>query len=201
VVVRRVPSGRLVAIDGTRGRNVAAAGRQLARALCAAEDRGGVSACDASGIFTELAAGEAGVPWPSPRTLILLYAADLAFRLRWQIRPALAQGQTVIAAPYVQSAVAFGVASGLSKRWLSDLFRFAPKPRVCYLTIERGRAGQVDATGRYPEAFWNAIAASDDATDEAARRKRSIDYLDWLERRHRCTRLTARALAALGKRA
>ena len=55
--------------------------------------------------------------WPSPTTppanpllgrLLLLYAADLAFRLRWEIRPALAEGYTVVAAPYVETAVAFG---------------------------------------------------------------------------------------------
>ena len=42
-----------------------------------------------------------------PRTLLLLYAADLAFRLRWEIRPALAEGHTVIAAPYLDTAFAF----------------------------------------------------------------------------------------------
>ena len=50
---------------------------------------------------------------PSARTLLLLYAADLAFRLRWEIRPALAAGRTVVAAPYVDTAVAFGRAAGV----------------------------------------------------------------------------------------
>ena len=45
-------------------------------------------------------------PRPRPRTLILLYAADLAFRLRWQIRPVLEEGTHVIAAPYLETVVA-----------------------------------------------------------------------------------------------
>ena len=47
------------------------------------------------------------------RTLTLVYAADLAFRLRWEIRPVLEAGGVVIAAPYVETAVAFGAACGL----------------------------------------------------------------------------------------
>jgi hypothetical protein len=59
---------------------------------------------------------------------LLLYAADLAFRLRWEIRPTLADGRAVVAAPYVDSAVAFGRAAGLKAGWLANLFRFAPRP-------------------------------------------------------------------------
>jgi len=58
---------------------------------------------------------------------LLLYAADLAFRLRWQVRPALAEGRTVVVAPYVQTAIAFGRAAGLPAAWLDNLFRFAPR--------------------------------------------------------------------------
>ena len=67
---------------------------------------------------------EAGTP--SARTLLLLYAADLAFRLRWEISPALDEGRLVIAAPYVATPMALGQAAGLDPDWLADLFRFAP---------------------------------------------------------------------------
>ena len=60
--------------------------------------RGGVSRWDASGLFDELVAGGEQAGRPSARTLLLLYAADLAFRLRREIRPTLAEGRTVIAA-------------------------------------------------------------------------------------------------------
>ena len=64
-------------------------------------------------MFQELAVADEAAGAPSARTLLLLYAADLAFRLRWQIRPALAEGRTVVAAPYVDTAMAFGRAAGL----------------------------------------------------------------------------------------
>ena len=83
---------------------------------------------DASGIFDDLAAAKADAGAASARTLLLLYAADLAFRLRWEIRPAIAEGRLVVAAPYVATAVAFGRAAGLRGGWLNDLFRFAPRP-------------------------------------------------------------------------
>src|SRR5207244_1565842 len=51
-------------------------------------------------------------------------------RLRWEIEPALAEGRHVVAAPYIDTAVAFGRACGLPAKWLSGLFRFARKPSV-----------------------------------------------------------------------
>ena len=115
---------RLIAIDGIN----AAALKDAARAIAAANRRhhAGISPWGASGIFDELDIASAEAGTPSPRTLLLLYAADLAFRLRWQIRPALEEGRTVIAAPYVSTAIAFGQAAGLDATWLTDLFHFAP---------------------------------------------------------------------------
>jgi thymidylate kinase len=118
-----VAKPRLIAIDGIDAAAVVAAAR---RALDATP-RGGISHWDASGVFQELAMAEGAAGAPSPRTLLLLYAADLAFRLRWEIRPALAEGYTVAAAPYVDTAIAFGRASGIPAGWLTNLFRFAPK--------------------------------------------------------------------------
>src|SRR5262249_35548427 len=121
----RVQSG-VVAIDGVNGEAVNA----IARATLGSMNRrarGGISWWDASGVFEELAVagGDAGAP--SPRTLLLLYAPELAFRMRWEIRPAIAAGRSVIAAPYVDTAVAFGRAAGLPNGWLVDLFGFAPR--------------------------------------------------------------------------
>jgi thymidylate kinase len=116
--------GALVAVDGVNGAAVRSAARAEIAAV-ARTRRGGVSVWDASGVFEDLmvAGEEAGAP--SARTLVLLYAADLAFRLRWEIGPALAEGRVVVAAPYVATAVAFGRAAGLPGRWLKDLFGFA----------------------------------------------------------------------------
>lgn len=115
---------KLVAIDGVDASAVVAA----ARRAIVGPGRGGISHWDASGIFQDLGVADAAAGAPSARTLLLLYAADLAFRLRWEIRPALAAGRTVVAAPYVATAVAFGRAAGVPAGWLANLFRFAPPP-------------------------------------------------------------------------
>ena len=117
----------LISVDGVSGAAAAAAGRA---ALAAVEKtrRGGVSTWDASGLFQDLAVGGEDAGAPSARTLLLLYAADLVFRLRWEIRPALAEGRVVVAAPYVDTAIALGRAAGLRGGWLTNLFRFAPPP-------------------------------------------------------------------------
>lgn len=124
--------GRLIAIDGTRGKDLDAAARAVKTSI---RNGRGVEAVfsriDASGLFGELAAGKAEV---SPRSLTLVYAADLAFRLRWEIRPVLEAGGIVIAAPYLDTPIAIGAAYGLGQEWMRELFRFAPPPDV------RGRA-------------------------------------------------------------
>lgn len=127
---------RLIAIDGSRGADVAKSAERLAAAL---RERGAacvISRWDASGLFGELAQTPERAS-ASPRTLSLVYAADLAFRLRWEIRTALAAGAVVIAAPYVETAVALGAGCGLPEQWLRELLRFAPQPDVQCLARER----------------------------------------------------------------
>ena len=134
-------SGRLIALEGTGGRGMSVAARRLERSFRPARAAAGVSGWDASGIFFEIAQGARGIPAPPAQTLVLLYAADLAFRLRWEIRPALAAGRTVVAAPYVDTAVAFGRAAGVPAGWLTNLFRFAPPAAERhFVTAERGAA-------------------------------------------------------------
>ena len=115
---------RLIAVDGANGRALVAA----AERMVAADRATGVSRWDASGLFQQLVMAGDDISMMSPRLLLLLYAADLAFRLRWEIEPALAEGQSVVAAPYVGTAMAFGRACGLPAKWLNNLFRFARKP-------------------------------------------------------------------------
>jgi len=143
---------RLIAIDGSRGADLAKSADRLAAAL---QKRGVscvISRWDASGLFGELAqSDERGAA--SPRTLSLVYAADLAFRLRWEIRTALDAGTVVIAAPYVETAVAFGAGWGLPEQWLRELMRFAPRPDVLGLAHERklGRTWRPRFDRGYPE--------------------------------------------------
>jgi thymidylate kinase len=117
----------LVSVDGVNGAAVRTAARAALAEIGRAR-RGGVSSWDASGLFGELAVADEDAGTASARTLLLLYAADLAFRLRWEIEPALAEGKVVVAAPYVDTAVAFGRTAGISGVWLTSLFNFAPRP-------------------------------------------------------------------------
>jgi hypothetical protein len=154
-------SARLIAVDGVDPAAVLAE----ARAALGQPSRGGISRWDASGVFQELAVAEAAAGSPSARTLLLLYAADLAFRLRWQIRPALAEGRTVIAAPYVTTALAFGRAAGLPPSWLMNLFRFAPRAherRFAHATASRAAAAK---------GGFVAFSAERAAAERGSRRK------------------------------
>ena len=116
-------AGHLVSIDALAGRDLLPAARSFLKSR--PHQDGGFSTWDASHIFYELPGLESG-DLPSPRTLLLLYAADLRFRLRWEIQPALELGQLVVAIPYVETGIAFGLANGLPQKWLEELFHFAP---------------------------------------------------------------------------
>jgi thymidylate kinase len=136
-------NGRLIAIDGT----VSAALRAAARALRADGYKGArLSEWDASQVFSELAeANDQSVP--SARVLLLLYATDLAYRLKTEIRPALAEDRIVIAAPYVRTALAFGRAAGLRGEWLQNLFSFAPPADESHLITHEGALHTSDPRG------------------------------------------------------
>jgi hypothetical protein len=129
--------GRLIAIDGARGKDTNAAADALAAELKHLGIECAISRWDASGLFTELIAGANGAPDVSMRSLSLIYAADLAFRLRWEIRPRLEAGGLVIAAPYLDTAIAFGNSCGLEEEWLRQLLRFAPAADIHGRTRER----------------------------------------------------------------
>ena len=115
----------------------------------------------------------------SPRTLMLLYAADLLFRLRWEIRPALAEGRTVVAAPYLETAVAFGRACGLSRHWLDALFSFAPRPDACHVVEERKKAAgwKGNAQAGFAEFFSAALGAASPSFEPVRLRRETIAIL------------------------
>src|SRR2546428_9083562 len=129
-----------IPVDGVNGAAVKAAAREALSAIGRVR-RGGISVWDASGLFEELAVADEDAGTPSPRTLLLLFAADLAFRLRWEIEPALAEGKVVVAAPYIDTALAFGRAAGIAGAWLDNLFSFAPRPEDCRYVDAAPRGG------------------------------------------------------------
>ena len=115
-------SGQLISLDIIEGRDAVRAAKNLLKS----KPQRGISTWDASSIFFEMHNLEVSER-PTPRTLILLYAADLFFRLRWEIIPALEEGKCVVAVPYIETGFAFGNLVGLPKTWLNEIFRFAPK--------------------------------------------------------------------------
>lgn len=192
------PKGKLIAVEGAGGQELRLTARRLRRCFCRGEQQGRISHWNASGIFAAVRLGDPNIPPPSPRTLVLLYAADLAFRLRWEISPALQQGHCVIAAPYIQTGMAFGKAAGLPRPWLLELFRFAPKAGACYRPRERAAAGgsKGKATDGYLEFCYAALVPVSLPDEVLEFRGRFRAYLDALERRRGCEAVTRQLLAA-----
>jgi hypothetical protein len=185
--------GRLIAVEGSRGRDVAREAAALTERLQARGIDAAISRWDASGLFADLLLAEPADVVVSPRMLALLYAADLVFRLRWEIQPAVAAGRVVIAAPYLQTAVAVGIGLGLPEAWLREILAFAPAPDATRRIAERKRrrgwrpkaergfgefaAAVLSASpgGCNPrEARARALTWLADTTMPAARRRRAI---------------------------
>lgn len=147
-------AARLISIDGVNAHAL----EDTARSLAAAHRRhqAGISSWGASGIFDELTVADSDAGIPSLRTLLLLYAADLAFRLRWEIGPALDEGRLVIAAPYVATPIALGQAAGIDPHWLADLFWFAP-PATEHHVIDPAPARPIAERQGFVEFAWQRL--------------------------------------------
>ena len=189
--------GRLIVIDGSRGKDTAAAADDVVAALKREGIDCAISRWDASGLFGELAAAARDERDISPRTLALVYAADLAFRLRWEIKPVLEAGGVVVAAPYVETAAALGAAWGLDEDWLRQLLRFAPRPDHRGRTQER----KIDKPWKprpdrgYAEYCAALLERSSGRTSRRARR----DMMALLDRPHgrKVFRLNEKGAASL----
>jgi thymidylate kinase len=188
-------TGRLIALEGTRGKDLTATAELLARQAGRNGDAGW-SLWDASNTFYELSLSKARNLAPPPRTLLLLYASDLMFRLRWEIEPALLEGQTVIAAPYVESAIAMGIALGLSKEWLDELFRFVRKPDAAVRLKEKvkrknksKKKDKKKPANSFVEFCCESLAATSPEWDPIQLREAVLQYLDTLEEKNEIWKL------------
>jgi hypothetical protein len=192
--------GRLIAVDGSRGKDTTAAADAIVAELRRAGIECAVSRWDASGLFGELAATARGDRNVSTRTLSLVYAADLAFRLRWEIRPVLEAGGVVVAAPYLETPVAFGASGGLSEDWLREVLRFAPAADLRGRARERklDRPWQRRADRGYPELCALMLEATEPRRVSKAARRRMIAILDQARGR-KVFDLTAKGAAAIAK--
>jgi len=180
------PRGRLIALDGTNGVLLRSDAERLARLCCGAAEPAW-SLWDASNTFYELRMVKARHLTPTPRALLLLYASDLLFRLRWEIEPALKEGRTVVAAPYVESAMAFGVAAGLPREWIRELFRFAPKPAASFRLKEKKKVKEKKKDNNvepgFVEFFCANLAKHYPGWEIAEVRGEMLKYLKSLEER------------------
>jgi hypothetical protein len=182
------PIDRLVAIDGVNGEAMVSAARSLATGR---QRRVSLSLWDASGIFGEVVVAEDSAGRPAARTLVLLYAADLAFRLRWEIRPALDEGLVAVAVPYVDTAIAFGRAAGLDVDWLTDVFAFAPRAADRRL-VAAPAARSIPERKGFVEFGCQQVAGSHAGPPRRLLTRRASMYLNALARRatsgaHRAT--------------
>ena len=188
--------GKLIAIEGGGSPAMELASKQLLRVLKKTDRNTGVSAWDASGVFYDLLQGDRMLPGASPQVLMMLYASDLAFRLRWQIEPALESGQTVVANCYVETAMSFGRATGLSRPWLANLFDFCPRPGKVYRAPEESlafnRRGQ--PANSFLEACFLQLRRSSGLWQTDEIRKTFFDHLRQMETRGKCELLIKRSL-------
>ena len=190
--------GRLIALEGSGGRSMAVAARLLQRSLRGDGGAAGISKWDASGIFFDILQGPRDLPGASPRTLALLYACDLAFRLRWEIRPALEEGMTVIAAPYVDSAIAVGRSAGLPRVWLRELLEFAPAADASYRVPEDSipASARPKPSESFLEFCFVQLRRGTGSWNTEELRRAFLDQLKSLEARGKCRLATQSSLAA-----
>ena len=198
----RKPEGRLIALEGVHGPELVRVGRQLLATAGCARSESGISVWDASGIFFELTQTKQKLGCPSAKTLLILYASDLAFRLRWEIEPALKEGRTVIAAPYVETAIAAGRSAGVPRSWITGLLRFAPSPDDQFRIKEKYTAAgwTPRRTGGFAEYFalgMKSISASNNPSDI---RDRMLDYWKHDPRAADVRVLSDKVMAKIGKR-
>jgi thymidylate kinase len=195
------PRGLLIAVEAAHGSD---AERGAVKVRDSLKRKGrhvsvGISRWDASGTFYELRLAGRKAVVLSPRTLLLLYASDLAFRLRWEIRPALAEGRLVIAAPYLETATAFGQAAGLSRKWMAELFRFAPAADRCLHVKPRKKVASrkrrsMDGFAEFAAA---AVPHGVDGRKGAPSGPRIAEALQQLKRADRCDDLRTKTLGPL----
>src|SRR5713101_7295248 len=96
-----------------------------------------------------------------PLTYSLLYCADHMDRTQQVIKPALQQGEIVLADRYTYTAFARDTARGLDAAWVRNLYRFSIPPDVVYylhispeeavkrrLALQRQRLEKVEKSGK-----------------------------------------------------
>jgi len=68
----------------------------------------------------------------TPTTFSLIHATDFADRIERYIVPLLKSGAIVCADRYAYTAFARDVARGVNRRWVRNLYNFAPRPNISF---------------------------------------------------------------------
>ena len=194
-----MPTGRLVAVEGSRGRDIADAARRVWDALKSRGAHGGISWWDASGTFFESRQVKKKEFVPSPRTLVLFYAVDLQFRLKWEIEPLAGRRAHRDRGTLHGTIRAFGRAAGIPKAWLDAVL--APcRPADVSLRAKEGKK-KSGWSGGSEEGFCEtcAVAMANDRqqVDLAKLRRAMIEVLERRERRGALSRVRKKALKRL----
>lgn len=196
---KKSPGTGLIAVEGAEGPVLAAKTLSLLKKLSRGKRPCGISRWDSSNTFFEMRFAKSDIPPASPRTLLLLYASDLAFRLRWEIEPAIKEGHLVIAAPFVETGMAVGTALGLPKKWLADLFSFAPQPEAVFQIAEKKKHwhSKCKPGDGFVEFCCAVLANAYPFPDPADLRAKALEHLQSLEKSKACRELKKKAVAAL----
>jgi hypothetical protein len=98
----------------------------------------------------------------------------------------------VIAAPYLDTAFAFGRACGLPRDWLESLFTFAPAPDARYFVMERRKSAgwKPNARDGFAEFASAVVSALSPSFAPADVRRDMIEILESAARRRGGRRLS-----------
>ena len=102
----------------------------------------------------------------TPMSFSLIHAADFASRTHEQILPALQAGVVVLADRYIYTAFARDAARGVNRKWVRDLYSFAPPPDLAlyfHVSLEESirRIGAARAEIKFYEAGMDLGLAED----------------------------------------
>ncbi|PIR54299.1 dTMP kinase [Candidatus Peregrinibacteria bacterium CG10_big_fil_rev_8_21_14_0_10_42_8] len=129
-------TAKFIVIDGPDGSGTTRQSELLADRLRKAGDTVLLSAEPTnSSIGKEVRAMLHKESMPSADAVQLLFCADRADHVENVIKPALAQGNTVILDRYALSTIVYGKAQGVDGQWLETINAAFPKPDLTFITL------------------------------------------------------------------
>lgn len=129
-------TAKFIVIDGPDGSGTTRQSEMLADRLRSKGDTVLLSAePTSSSIGKEVRAMLHKENMPSADAVQLLFCADRADHVENIIKPALANGSTVILDRYALSTVIYGKAQGVDGKWLESINDVFPKPDITFITL------------------------------------------------------------------